>query len=683
MLINGFGKYPRWAIRKTLYGDVRIPSTSTSTSLPEVTTNNFTNLTSTSVLVNGTVTNDGNSFVFERGFIYSTNPISETNPVNSYSINIGQDIGNFNASLIVNCNTTYYVRAYAINSIGTKYGNEISFTTPSGQTSNPYLVTTQVEFFENVTNQIKIKSSLLSDGCQQIISKGFVWGPYFPSPLPTYENSGDNKTESFDVNWGNFEEVIQIDPSIKYVIRPYVKYNVNGVINFYYGGLYNFDVVNLTPKLRQQILSNNITSTSVLLASKVTGIGGSKVTTTGFLISEDPTFDNPINSSNTVIITSSTSFAIQINDLTPNTIYYARAYATNQWGTTTTSISPDFTFTTLPPVNLPQLTTNDVVAGSVSGCCPATSGGNISSDGGLNITQRGVVWNSNPLPTITNFTGKTSNGTGSGSFVSEMCCYGVEILPLTTYYVRAYATNSSGTSYGDEKTFIVPEVSTTPLMETQNGLPMSPTSVSTGGNVIDQGSGPVLSRGVIWSTSSGDISINSPTKTQNGSGTGSFTSTITGLSPNTTYFIKSYGKNNYGVGYGNLVQVTTPQSGDGNCTIQQLSAYESGTPQGPRWFFKFQINQNCDNYKVELSRYSRNPTTNTNIQPISTQILSNMNPGTPSTTELSSGFVERFMKPQPSSIDPIFGAWFSINVKCNGICTTSNITKYYFFIPPP
>jgi hypothetical protein len=78
----------------------------------------------------------------------------------------------------------------------------------------------------------------------------------------------------------------------------------------------------------------------------------------------------------------------------------------------------------------------------------AVSGGNITTDGGAAITARGIIWSTAATPTIA-LTTKTSDGTGAGQFNSTMN----GLAPGTLYYVRAYATNSVGTAYGDEKTF--------------------------------------------------------------------------------------------------------------------------------------------------------------------------------------------------------------------------------------
>lgn len=84
----------------------------------------------------------------------------------------------------------------------------------------------------------------------------------------------------------------------------------------------------------------------------------------------------------------------------------------------------------------------------------ASSGGYVSADNGYSVTARGVCWNTTGTPTTLN--SKTSNGTGTGAFISNL----TGLSASTTYYVRAYATNSQGTGYGDERTFITDEAAT-------------------------------------------------------------------------------------------------------------------------------------------------------------------------------------------------------------------------------
>jgi uncharacterized protein (TIGR02145 family) len=95
-------------------------------------------------------------------------------------------------------------------------------------------------------------------------------------------------------------------------------------------------------------------------------------------------------------------------------------------------------------VSLPTISTDSISAITV---ISAVSGGNVSADGGAAVTARGVCWNTNPNPTTAS--SKTSDGTSTGIFTSNL----TGLTSNTTYYVRAYATNSYGTAYGNELVF--------------------------------------------------------------------------------------------------------------------------------------------------------------------------------------------------------------------------------------
>jgi hypothetical protein len=126
-------------------------------------------------------------------------------------------------------------------------------------------------------------------------------------------------------------------------------------------------------------------------------------------------------------------------NLIPNTTYFLRAYATNENGT---AYGLSFSFKTFGVI---QLTTNEIT--EITGTT-ATSGGNITSDGGATIIERGVCWNTTENPTIND--NKTSDGSGSGPFTSSI----IELVPNSTYYARSYARSSSETAYGNTQEFI-------------------------------------------------------------------------------------------------------------------------------------------------------------------------------------------------------------------------------------
>ena len=151
----------------------------------------------------------------------------------------------------------------------------------------------------------------------------------------------------------------------------------------------------------------------------------------------------------------------------------------------------------------------------------ASCGGNVTSTGGTSVTARGVCWSTSQNPAVSG--SHTTDGSGSGSFTISI----TGLSANTTYYVRAYATNNVGTVYGEQKTFTTVAV-TQPTVTTSSVSDISTTSVMCGGNVTSDGNATVTARGVCWSTSQNPMVSGS--HTTNGSGTGSFTSSITGLS---------------------------------------------------------------------------------------------------------------------------------------------------------
>ncbi len=181
----------------------------------------------------------------------------------------------------------------------------------------------------------------------------------------------------------------------------------------------------------------------------------------------------------------------------------------------------------------------------------ATSGGEVQSDGGLPVTARGVIWSSNPNPTIVLPT-KTTDGTGSGSFISNL----TGLMANTVYYYKAYATNDKGTAYGDELIF-----STSATSATLTTIPATIITASTaisGGIINNDGGSPIIQRGTCWGLTANPEISNS--KTIDGTGIGSFTSNLTGLAASTKYFYRAYATNNTGTAYGNELNFTTPEN---------------------------------------------------------------------------------------------------------------------------
>jgi uncharacterized protein (TIGR02145 family) len=187
----------------------------------------------------------------------------------------------------------------------------------------------------------------------------------------------------------------------------------------------------------------------------------------------------------------------------------------------------------------------------------AVGGGEIKSDGGAAVTSRGICWGTNQYPTTSDSI--TSVGTGTGSFTSSL----TGLTPGTTYYLRAYANNAAGTDYSGQEIFTT--LALAPVLTTALVLAVTSTSASSGGNITNDGGSAVTARGVCWSTNHAPTIADS--KNIYGTGAGSFTSFINGLTPNTVFYLRAYATNTIGTSYGNELSFKTSVSDPDNGII--------------------------------------------------------------------------------------------------------------------
>jgi gliding motility-associated-like protein len=187
----------------------------------------------------------------------------------------------------------------------------------------------------------------------------------------------------------------------------------------------------------------------------------------------------------------------------------------------------------------PTVTTTSSVT-SITGSS-GISGGNVSADGGQSVTERGLVYATSQTPTISN--SKVTSGAGTGTFTATM----TGLNPGTTYYVRSYATNSLGTGYGPQVSFTTSSVS--PPTVTTTAISSITTNTATSGyTVTSTGGATVTAQGIVWNTSG------TPTT---GSNTGTSSGSLTGLSNNTTYYVRAFATNSSGTSYGSQLSFLT------------------------------------------------------------------------------------------------------------------------------
>lgn len=382
-------------------------------------------ITCTSATVSGNVAADGGAEVTERGVYWGTSSNPETS---GEKLQIGSGVGIFSENLDgLTSGTKYYVKAYAKNQAGTSYGTETFFTT---QIIAPVVTTSAVS--ELTPTSAKVGGNVTDDGGHAVTQRGIYWG--------THQN----------------------------------------------------------PRL---------TGTKVTIGE---GKGEFSQTLTG---------------------------------LSKTITYYVVAFATNIKGT---SYGEDISFTTQPEVaSLRTTPAINITAHS------ARIGGEISSNGGSDVTERGVYWGT--TPDVQNTGTKLAIGTGTGDFADTI----ENLTPATTYYVKAFATNAAGTAYGTEVNFTT--LGKAPEAETLSPEEISTSSVTLYGIVSANDLNTVVTFEYGTSSSYGtSVAIPDNPITKNND---TVMVAITGLSPLTTYHYRVVAVNALGITYGADSSFTTVVTG--------------------------------------------------------------------------------------------------------------------------
>jgi uncharacterized protein (TIGR02145 family) len=431
---------------------------------PTITTLPAIIITDISAVSGGNITNDGGEPVTARGVVWSTSPNPELDNNDGFT-NDGTGGDEFESNIPgLSPETTYFVRAYATNSAGISYGQEESFTTlPAG---------TVTDIDNNVYSTIVL-------GNREWMAENLKTTRYRDGTPITYP--GSNNTA-----WQN---------------------NTTGAYSWYYnniawkdsyGALYNWYAINnsneLCPSgwhvpshedwiLLEQSLCNQLgnencdaqfpydnTTTGSLGTNEGNALKSCRQVSSP-LGGDCATSDHPRwNSDATNYGTNEIDFSAlpggtrntggdysyslgnggywwSLTESDSNRAWYRGLYSGNgNVGRNKQFKQQGFSVRCVKYIG-PILQTNPVVNATANS---AVSGGNITNDVGEEIIARGVVWSASQNPSIENNLGVTNNGTGLGSFTSVL----TSLAPNTTYYVRAYASTSTGVSYGNQLSFV-------------------------------------------------------------------------------------------------------------------------------------------------------------------------------------------------------------------------------------
>ncbi len=396
--------------------------------LPRVAGTGVTNVGQTTAVGSGNVTYEGGSPVTERGICWSM--IYPT--IASSHVSCGVGTGAFTADITgLIPNSTYYARAYATNSYGTAYGEQVEFTTPQnggGVGTHEYV-------------DLGLPSGLLWATCNVGANAPEEYGDYFAW--------GETQPKDY-YHWSTYQYCMGGDSTLtKYCNNASCGYNgftdnLTTLLSEDDAATTNWgDGWRMPTDLECQELIDNTTC----VWTTQNGVNGRLFTA----------------SNGNSIFMPATGIYLDggLVDVGLTGSYWSRSFVTHRpdhawrlgfYSETCHRISYSrYAGVSVRPVRSaspsgqsPQVTTSEVTSFTSS---TATCGGEVVSEGGTAVTERGVCWSTNHNPTLND--NHANAGAGMGAFVVNA----TGLMQGTTYYVRAYATNANGTAYGNEVSF--------------------------------------------------------------------------------------------------------------------------------------------------------------------------------------------------------------------------------------
>jgi len=538
-------------------------------------------------VIRSNVSSDGGASVTACGICWSTFP----NPSISNNVYVsGKGTGMFfGQASNLTASTIYYIKSFATNSVGTSYSNEISVKTTSGsEMGYPVLSTSNVTASTTHANTGGIISS---QGEASVTARGICWNT---SPDPTIANYttacgsglGIFSTSATNLSQGTTyylrayatnlagtaygNEICFTTTEVKIgdafqggIVAYFYKENDDGYISTMYTGL-----LASPSDMGTTVWYNN--ATYIATGQTQTGLGDAGFSNTAHISGIQGTGNYAAN----LCLYSSlpqNGFPWYLPSRDELNIFYTNRIAiggfstSEYWSSSESKISS--AYYALCQNFLGGLQGADLKSKNysvraarkfaIAPSCPIvktvainaiTSEGvtctrNILSNGGSNVTASGICWSTSsyppPYPYPRTNENIISDGSGTGVFTSTLTnlVYGL------TYYVRAFATNSKGTTYADQLvfTYLYPIVVTTPVTCSDN-------MIITGGNVTNDAGQTILDRGVCWSFSNA-TPLDFWIKVSSGSGTGSYITTFN--AQNTAIYIRAYITTILGTSYGN------------------------------------------------------------------------------------------------------------------------------------
>jgi len=522
--------------------------TFTTVQLAVVDNPTVTDVTVSSAVLGGTVVSSGGQTVTQRGVVYSPTASNDSpflGGANVTSVSTSGGLGVFTVGVNgLTIGTEYSFRAYAITSAGVAYSDVAGFSTPGT------LPTIEYGFVNSVSvDAATFIAFITSNGGSPIAESGIVLS----------QTSFNNNPQIGGLNVLQFVGVgIDVVSTAATGLTPGTTYSFRAYATNAVGTAYDPVIGTFTtpsPPIVINPTATNVTATSALLGGTVTSNGGAVLTQRGVVYSSTDTnpqigglgvFTKPATGTSTGV------FTVGVSGLSPGTLYYVRAYATNAAGTSYTPTVAQFTtLASVPTLNAPTI--------SAITATSATLGATVTSDGGATIIARGIIYslssvNSNPTiggPGVTNVPTSGTLGT-----------FTVDVTGLqggSQYTFKAYAINSAGVGYGSPwaffTTFTVPSVAIGDITN------ITASEATVDGFVTSDGGRTVTEFGVVYSESPNPV-VGGPGVFQvAGSGNmAAYSVNLSGLNAATQYYVRAYAFNEGGYGYSGQETFDTPAS---------------------------------------------------------------------------------------------------------------------------
>ena len=510
---------------------------------PTVTTGNATDIYRKGATLSGSIKLTGTSTAESYGILFSK--LKSMAESTEYPIQTGETSYEINIQGL-EPGTTYYYCSYAHSGFSTSRGEIKNFTT----TENNAPVFDALNIDSIAPDRVFVSTNVLDDGGAELILSGICWREG-NSGVATYIDNVINVTE---VQSNKLSAVVTgLKPETDYVMAAY-SVNTNGMG-------FSKSIVVRTSETKVPILSQVVpkdsTNYSVTLEAQIKDAGTSAITKAGFCWSETnklPTVNDNSNDLTEQLANGNMKISASLSDLKPSTTYYIRPYAINAEGI---SYGEVFEFTTAEP----KTPTLSAITPQNSADYSVTLEALIKDAGTSAITKAGFCWSdTNKLPTVDDNSNDLTQQLANGNM--KISASLSDLKPSTTYYIRPYAINAEGISYGEvfEFTTAEPKAPTLSAITPKDSTDVSITLEVT---IIDKGLSELLKAGFCWGTANEPTINNSYYNDLTSQLENDNLKLISTMSignnfiENTTYYIRAYATNSVGTSYSKVFTFKT------------------------------------------------------------------------------------------------------------------------------